>query len=420
MTLRLPPRFVNVPARDVFGDMPDPLFRTLIQLHGLGWETPKGQPVRTPPATVLDLAAVRKVTERQMYTHLKDLKARGRIQIEHLGRNQIVVYLQGWKIDDSPPDEGSVTEAELAALAGDAAGFTEEDFSETAAPSNEEAPLDMYLTRPGLSTRTSWREPGRIAPSMPAPVRADDAGSSASELECKPGAQAAVFFRPWLEGDQLDEPQRLTLDEAAEKLLVADGEWYFSEADLADVERAGEYGPEEMKVQAALDARLLDDGRVILIADDGSAPEVLPLAEIARRSAQSQWARPIIRYSLWEFLSLTAPENAREKATRRRETLERLQVQAEAWGDPDLVVALGMEPFFISPNDARQIVALHGVDAVGGWLRALRANPGNAQSPAAVLIGSLRKGKAPPSGGTAEKKKGRWFTNEEYERFFQH
>jgi hypothetical protein len=92
MTLRLPPKFVNVPARDVFGDMPDPLFRTLIQLHGLGWETPKGQPVRTPPASVLDLAAVRKVTERQMYTHLKDLKVRGRIQIEHLGRNQIVVY----------------------------------------------------------------------------------------------------------------------------------------------------------------------------------------------------------------------------------------------------------------------------------------------------------------------------------------
>ncbi len=400
MTLRLPPKFVNVPARDVFGDMPDPLFRTLIQLHGLGWETPKGQPVRTPPATVLDLAAVRKVTERQMYTHLKDLKVRGRIQIEHLGRNQIIVYLQGWKIDDGPPDEGGVTEAELAALAGDAVGFTEENFSETTAPpKEEEASLASPLVR--------RLEPEQIAPSASAQVRADEAPPPSFELESKLGVQTVVFFRPWLEGDQLGDPQRLTIDEAAEKLLVADGEWYFSEADLADAEGAREYSLEEMAVQAALDARLLGDGRAILIADDGSAPEVLPLAEIARRSAQSQWARPIVRYSLWEFLGLTVPERAQEKAIRRREILERLQAQAEAWGNPDLVVALGMEPFFISPNDARQLVARHGVDAVGGWLQALRANPGNAQSPAAVLIGSLRKGKAPPNGGTAEKKKGR-------------
>jgi hypothetical protein len=107
-------------------------------------------------------------------------------------------------------------------------------------------------------------------------------------------------------------------------------------------------------------------------------------------------------------------------ALRRREMLERLQAQAEAWGDPDLVVALGMEPFFISPDDAHQLVAEYGIDAVGGWLRALRANPGNAQSLAGVLISRLRAKKAPPNGGMAEKKEQRWLTDEEYERFFRY
>jgi hypothetical protein len=388
MTLKIPPKFVNVPARDVYGDMPDALLRTLIQLHGLGWETPKGQPVRTPAATVLELAKVRGVTERQMYTHLKDLKERGRVKIEHLGHNQIIIYLQGWQLDNGSSDGGSVTEAELAALAGAGAepDLTEENFSET----------------DGLF-------PGEGPP----------AGSRPGPL-LEPEDQAIVFFRPWLEGDQLGEPQRLALDEAVEKLLAADGEWYFSEADLTDPERAGEYGAEETAIQAALDMRLLGDCRAILIADDGSTPVALPLAEIARRSAQSRWARPAIRYSLWEFLGLTAPENAREIAPHRRETLERLQAQAEAWGDPDLVVALGMEPFFISPDDACQLVTLYGVDAVGGWLRALRANPGNAQSLAGVLISRLRAKSFPPNGGTTEKKKGRWFTDEEYDRFFRH
>ncbi len=368
--------------------MPDPLFRTLIQLHGLGWETPKGQPVRTLPATVLELAEVRGVTERQMYTHLKDLKERGRVNIEHLGHNQIIIYLQGWQLENGSSDGGSVTEAELAALASASAepDFTEENFSET----------DGHLPGEG---RPAGSRPGSLF---------------------EPGDQAVVFFRPWLESDQLGEPQRLALDEAVEKLLATDGEWYFSEADLADTERAGEYGPEETAVQAALDARLLGDCRAIVISDDDSAPAALPLAEIARRSAQSRWARPAVRYSLWEFLGLTAPEDAREMALRRRETLERLQAQAEAWGDPDLVVALGMEPFFISPDDAHELVAEYGIDSVGGWLRALRANPGNAQSLAGVLISQLRAKKAPPNGGMAEKKEKRWFTDEEYERFFRH
>jgi hypothetical protein len=397
MTLRLPPKFVNVPALDVCGDMPDPLFRTLIQLHGLGWETPKGQPVRTPPATVLELAEVRGVTERQMYRYLKDLKVRGRIKIEHLGHNRFVIYPQGWKIDDSPSDDGCLTEEELADLAGDATAgdFTEENFSKAGARSN------------GKEATPSARRP-------------DSAADSVARPSLEPGVQAAVFFRPWLEEDQLGEPQWLALDEAVEKLLAADGEWYFSEADLADAERAGEYGPEETATQAALDARLLGDCRAILIADDDSAPAALSLAEIARRSAQSRWARPAVRYSLWEFLGLTAPEDAREMATQRREMLERLQAQAEAWGDPDMVAALGMEPFFISPDDARQLVAEYGIDAVGGWLRALRANPGNAQSLAGVLISRLRTKKAPPNGGKAEKKEQRWLTDEEYERFFRH
>ena len=75
MGLKLPPEFVNTPAHDVFNmGMPDAVYRTLAVLHGLAWQT-KGE--RTPPTTVLELAVLRKMKERQMYAHLRLLKELG-------------------------------------------------------------------------------------------------------------------------------------------------------------------------------------------------------------------------------------------------------------------------------------------------------------------------------------------------------
>jgi len=89
-----------VPAHDLFGpDLPDPLSRTLAGLHDLVWQT---QGERTPPATVLELAtqrmrpfvvaALRGLEERQMYNHLRELKARGRIRVENLRHGRIAIY----------------------------------------------------------------------------------------------------------------------------------------------------------------------------------------------------------------------------------------------------------------------------------------------------------------------------------------
>ena len=117
MGLKLPPEFVNTPAHDVFNmTMPDAVYRTLAVLHGLAWQT-KGE--RTPSTTVLELAVLRKMKERQMYTHLRLLKELKRIRVEHLGHGRLVIYPLRWEPDAalSPDDPSSLTEAELALLA---------------------------------------------------------------------------------------------------------------------------------------------------------------------------------------------------------------------------------------------------------------------------------------------------------------
>jgi hypothetical protein len=117
MGLKLPPEFVNTPAHDVFNmTMPDAVYRTLAVLHGLAWQT-KGE--RTPPTTVLELAVLRKMKERQMYAHLRLLKELKRIRVEHLGHGRLVIYPLRWEPDAalSPDDPSSLTEAEVALLA---------------------------------------------------------------------------------------------------------------------------------------------------------------------------------------------------------------------------------------------------------------------------------------------------------------
>ena len=141
MSLKPPPRYANVPAHDLFDPhLPDPLFRTLAQLHGLAWQT-KGE--RTPPATVLELAALRGLKERQMYNHLRELKARRRIRVENLGHGRIVIYPLRWEPGAAlPTDErSSLTPADLAALA-----------DPSASPSTLRQAQDTATLRTGLRT----------------------------------------------------------------------------------------------------------------------------------------------------------------------------------------------------------------------------------------------------------------------------
>lgn len=116
MAIKLPPKFTNVPAQDLFDtELPDSVFRTLAQIHGLAWQT-RGE--HTPPTTVLELAALRGLKERQMYNHLRQLKAHRRIRVENLGHGRIVIYPLR-RVEDpgaALPATTSLTEAELAAL----------------------------------------------------------------------------------------------------------------------------------------------------------------------------------------------------------------------------------------------------------------------------------------------------------------
>lgn len=116
MGLKLPPEFVNTPACDVFNvELPDSVYRTLAVLHGLAWQT-KGE--RTPPTTVLELATLRGLHERQMYNHLRKLKEMCRIRVNNLGRGRIVIYPLRWEPGAALPmdEQSSLTEVEIAQL----------------------------------------------------------------------------------------------------------------------------------------------------------------------------------------------------------------------------------------------------------------------------------------------------------------
>lgn len=132
MALTVPPQYINTPAPAVLDPtIPDSVYRTLALLHGLAWKT-KGE--KTPPATVLELAQVRGLKERQMYTHLAALKGRW-IRIDNLGDHRIVVYPLRWENDTGAalPEESELTEEEIAALADeDDSDPTAKNYSSTA------------------------------------------------------------------------------------------------------------------------------------------------------------------------------------------------------------------------------------------------------------------------------------------------
>jgi hypothetical protein len=87
-----PPRYVKLSAREVYdSDLPDALFRTLAQIRGLAYRF-GGK--RTPPLTVDDLIAVRGRSRAAVYKHLAELRRRGIIRTEPADvTSTFVVYL---------------------------------------------------------------------------------------------------------------------------------------------------------------------------------------------------------------------------------------------------------------------------------------------------------------------------------------
>lgn len=203
-------------------------------------------------------------------------------------------------------------------------------------------------------------------------------------------------------------PEQLTIHQATNLVPTRNGAWYWSEADLANPERADQVGftIPELTVQVELDNCLL--GPDCAFWDDGKKLEALSLPEISRRTTlwQDRYPLPLIYYSLWQLLDLPEPDGVwGEAPAQRRELLYLLQQRAEAWGDPDLVTAL--ERINISTDEARLLVARYGVGLVGGWLRSLRINSGGVRSLAAVLISRLSKGLSPPGGEMGEAIRGK-------------
>jgi DNA-binding transcriptional ArsR family regulator len=92
-----PLRYVNLPAREVYDpDLPDALFRTLAQVRGLAYRF-KGK--RTPPLTVEDLAALRGLSRATIFKHLAELRERGIVRIEPVDEHAFIVRLLRRKQD---------------------------------------------------------------------------------------------------------------------------------------------------------------------------------------------------------------------------------------------------------------------------------------------------------------------------------
>jgi hypothetical protein len=100
MDSTLPPRYVKLPAREVYDpDLPDAVFRTLAQIRGLAYRF-GGK--HTPPLTVDDLIAVRGRSRAAIYKHLAELRRRGiiRTQPADVTRTFVIYLLRRKRRDD--------------------------------------------------------------------------------------------------------------------------------------------------------------------------------------------------------------------------------------------------------------------------------------------------------------------------------
>jgi hypothetical protein len=115
MDSAVPPHYVTLPAHEVYqSDLPDALFRTLAHIRGLAYRF-RGK--RTPPLMVADLAALRGRSQAAIYAHLAELRERGIIRTEPVAgdRRTFVIYLvrrtRSEKRRQAAQAEGEVTPA---------------------------------------------------------------------------------------------------------------------------------------------------------------------------------------------------------------------------------------------------------------------------------------------------------------------
>jgi Skp family chaperone for outer membrane proteins len=107
MDSALPPRYVNVPTREVYdSDLSDGVFRTLAQIRGLAY---RFNGARTPPLTLDDLAAIRGVARSTVWKHTTELRERGIIQTEPAERNAFVIHLLPGRPHQADQVEGEAT-----------------------------------------------------------------------------------------------------------------------------------------------------------------------------------------------------------------------------------------------------------------------------------------------------------------------
>jgi hypothetical protein len=80
----LPPDFVHLPSRLVYGDVPAPIFRTAARIIGLGY---RYKYTRTDPIGFEKLMEICDVGRSQLYAHLAWLRAKGVLDyVAHPGR----------------------------------------------------------------------------------------------------------------------------------------------------------------------------------------------------------------------------------------------------------------------------------------------------------------------------------------------
>jgi hypothetical protein len=87
-TALTPPRFVNIAAYAVYGDLPAPLFQSYARLAGLAWN--QSDKHLLPPLTLGELSVVLGCRERQTWEHLHALRRAGWLAWTHLDQRLLI------------------------------------------------------------------------------------------------------------------------------------------------------------------------------------------------------------------------------------------------------------------------------------------------------------------------------------------
>lgn len=82
MTIKKPPKYVNVPTSVIYSALPSPIRETLIQIIGLAWESKFRE---TPPLTFEELAKILGKSDSTVYQHVQYLRSHSWLQFRSAG-----------------------------------------------------------------------------------------------------------------------------------------------------------------------------------------------------------------------------------------------------------------------------------------------------------------------------------------------